>query len=142
MIDVKYGILKELHLSDKFGVRAVLTNVTIKLPDGETEDDAALILMRRSFGVGRSHIIRRQHAHELRDTPTLLTVAIDATTRLFGSADKDNTFRICDLLQDHLEELVMHPPEDQMIEIKRREKEIEQSGILVKLNDEVILDAR
>lgn len=141
MIDVKYGVLKEIPVPKKIGVRAVIANVTINL-NGQTEEDAALILTRRSFGVGRSHLILRQNAFQIREATTLIPMAIEACNRLFGSIDKDNSHHIADLLLDSVDDLVNHPPEDQFIERKRREKEIEQSGVIIKVNDTTILDAR
>lgn len=142
MIDVKYGILKELHVSQKFGIRAMVANVTIRAIGEQPVDDAALILVRRSFGVGRSHLILRQNMHGVLDTQELVQMAHDATVKLFGSADKDNMHRIADLLLDYTDELVMHPPEDQMRLWKEEQKMIEQSQALIKVNDQVILDAR
>lgn len=141
IIDVQYGEIVELHVPNKFGVRAMLTNATIK-QNGQTEQDAVLILARRSFGVGRSHIILRQNAYQIRDVTTLIPVAFEACKCLFGSHDKDYAHRIADLLLDHVEDLVNHPPEDIVIEQKRREKEIEQMGAIIKVNDTTFLDAR
>lgn len=142
MIDVKYGILKELHVGQKFGIRAMVANVTIRAIGEQPVDDAALILVRRSFGIGRSHLILRQNMHGVLDTQELIQMAHDATVKLFGSADKDNMHRMADLLLDYTDELVMHPPEDQMRLWKQEQKMIEQSQALIKVNDQVILDAR
>lgn len=142
MIDVKYGTLKEIYVNDRFGVRAAIANVTISSPDQPNQEDAALILCRRSFGVGRSHLILRQNMHAVLDTEELLQTAYDATLKLFGSVDKDDMHKIADLILNCTDDLVMHPPEDQMIEWKRNQKIIEQSQALIKVNDEVILDAR
>lgn len=142
MINIEYGVLKELHVPDKFGIRAALVNVVIREHGKEQVDDAALILMRRSFGVGRSHIILRQDMYAVLETQTLIETAREATVKLFGSADKDNLHRIADLLLDYTDELVMHPPEDQMRLWKQQQKMIEQSQALIKVNDQIILDAR
>lgn len=142
MIHVQYGVLKELHVRDKFGVRAMIANVTIRENGQEPVDDAALILARRSFGVGRSHLILRQNMHAVLDTQELIQMAHDATVKLFGSADKDNLHRMADLLLDHTDELVLHPPEDQMRLWKNEQKILEQSQALIRVNDKVILDAR
>ena len=142
MIHVQYGILKEVHVRDKFGVRAVIANVTIRESGQEPIEDTALVLCRKSFGVGRSHLILKQNMHGVLDTPELLQMAFDATVKLFGSADKDNMHRIADLLLDYTDDLVMHPPEDQMRLAKEQQKLIERSGALIRVNDETILDAR
>ncbi len=142
MINIQYGVLKELQVSHKFGIRAAIANITIREHGKEPVEDAALILMRRSFGVGRSHIILRQNMHGVLDTQELIQMAHDATVKLFGSADKDNLHRMADLLLDYTDEFVMHPPEDQMRIWKQEQKMIEQSQALIKLNDQVILDAR
>lgn len=142
MINVQYGILKELNLNSKFGVRAMIANVVIRQNGQEPVDDAALILARRSFGVGRSHLILRQNMHGVLDLADLIQMAYDATVKLFGSADKDNVHKMADLLLDFTDELVMHPPEDQMRIWKQEQRMIEQSQALIKVNDEVILDAR
>lgn len=141
-IDVKYGILKELIVPKKLGIVASIANVKINAPGQDEVDEAALILSRRSFGLGRSHLILRNQIHAVLDVETLLQVAHDATTALFGTADKDDMHRIADLLLNSVDELVMHPPEDVMIERKRQQKMIEQSGVIIKVNDETILDAR
>ena len=41
MINVQYGILKELHINNKFGVRAMIANVVIRQNGQEPIDDAA-----------------------------------------------------------------------------------------------------
>ena len=142
MIHVQYGVLKELYVSQKFGVRAMVANVTIRANGEQPVDDAALILVRRSFGVGRSHLILRQNMHGVLNTQGLVEMAHDATVKLFGSADKDNLHRMADLLLDYTDELVMHPAEDQMLIWKKEQKMVEQSQALIKVNDQVILDAR
>lgn len=142
MIHIEYGILKEVHVRDKFGVRAAIANVTIRENNQEPVDDAALIIMRKSFGVGRTHLILRQNMSAVLDPAELIQMAHDATVKLFGSADKDNMHRMADLLLDYTDELVMHPPEDQMKIWKKEQRMIEQSQALIKVNDEIILDAR
>jgi len=142
VIHIQYGILKELPLNDRFGVRAMVANVTIRENGQEPVEDAALILCRKSFGVGRSHLILRQNMHAVLDTQELLQAAHDATLKLFGSVDKDNMHKMADLLLDFTDELVQHPAEDQMRLWKEQQKAIEQSQALIVLNDEVILDAR
>lgn len=142
MIGIEYGILKELNVRDKFGVRAAVVNVVIREHGKEPVDDAALLIMRRSFDVGRMHIILRQNMHAVLDTQELIQMAHDATVKLFGSADKDNLHRMADLLLDHTDELVLHPPEDQMRLWKKEQKILEQSQALIRVNDKVILDAR
>ena len=62
MIDIQYGILKSMPVSQRHGVIANIANVTIK-QNGQKEDDAALILSRKSFGIGRSHLVLRQNLH-------------------------------------------------------------------------------
>ncbi|WP_204327073.1 hypothetical protein, partial [Stenotrophomonas maltophilia] len=62
MIEVEFGILKEIPVLQKYGVVVAIANVTIN-QNGQQEDDAALILARRSFGFGRTHLILRQNMH-------------------------------------------------------------------------------
>ncbi|MFW2025857.1 hypothetical protein [Acinetobacter baumannii] len=140
MIEVEFGILKEIPVLQKYGVVVAIANVTIN-HNGQQEDDAALILARRSFGFGRTHLILRQNMHGILDTESLVKMATNACTELFGHAMPDVTHRICDLILDYVDEVIMHPPEDVMIEQKRKEKEIERSGIIIKCNDTVLLDA-
>lgn len=141
MIEVEFGILKEIPVLQKYGVVVAIANVTIS-KDGQQEDDAALILARRSFGFGRTHLILRQNMHGVLDTESLVMMASSACRDLFGHVMSDVTHRICDLILDYTDEVILHPPEDAMIAQKRKEKEIEQSGILIKCNDTVLLDAR
>jgi len=142
VIHIQYGVLKEATLSHKFGVRALIANVVIRENGKEPIDDAALILCRRSFGVGRSHIVLRGQYHAILDDADLIPLATAITTKLFGSADKDNVFKMADVLLDLADDVVMHPPEDQMKLWKQEQKALEQSGALIRLNDETILDAR
>lgn len=141
MIEVEFGILKEIPVLQKYGVVVAIANVTIS-KDGQQEDDAALILARRTFGFGRTHLILRQNMHGILDTESLVKMASNACADLFGHVMPDVTHRICDLILDYTDEVILHPPEDAMIAQKRKEKEIEQSGILIKCHDTVLLDAR
>jgi len=142
LIDIQYGILKEIPVPAKYGVVAYISNVTITQPDGQKEDDAALILCRKSFGYGRTHIILRQSMHGVLQTEELIKMATHACMCLFGSFMPDITHNLADLILDHTDELVMHPPEDVMIEEKRREKEIERMGLHLVVNDKTLVDAR
>lgn len=142
MINIEYGVVKELTMPQGMGVRAVVANVVIREHGQEAIDDAALILMRRSFGIGRSHVILRGQYHAILNDADMIPMATEAVTRLFGSADKDNVFRVADALLNLADEVVMHPPENQMKEWKRQQKEIEQSGVLIQLNGKTLVDAR
>lgn len=141
MINVKYGIVKDLNTRVRHGIIAKIANVTIE-ENGQKEEDAALFLCKRSFGYGRTTLILRQNLHGVLDPVTLLQIAADACIRLFGTYQSDVAHAITDILLDHVDELTMHPPEDVMIERQRQEKLIEQSGLLVKADGHTILDAR
>ncbi|WP_394661402.1 hypothetical protein [uncultured Acinetobacter sp.] len=142
MIDIQYGILKEIPIPEKYGVVACISNVTITQSDGNKEDDAALILCRKSFGYGRTHLILRQNMHGVLKTEALIEMATHACMCLFGSFMADVTHKLADLILDHTDDLVLHPPEDVLIEEKRREKEIERMGLHLVLNDTTLVDAR
>ncbi|WP_288385438.1 hypothetical protein [uncultured Acinetobacter sp.] len=142
MIDIQYGILKEIPVPEKYGVIACIANVTITQPDGHKEDDAALIFSRKSYGFGRSHLILRQNMHGVLETEVLIKMATHACMCLFGSFMPDVTHRLADLILDHTDDLVLHPPEDVLIEEKKREKEIERMGLHLVLNDTTLVDAR
>ncbi len=142
MIDVEFGILKEIPISQKYGVIACIANVTITKSDGQREDDAALVLCRRSFGYGRTHLIMRQNVHAVLDTESLIGMAREVCIELYGSPMADIIHRFADLILDYTDDLIMHPPEDVLIEQKKKEKEIEKLGLVVNLNDQIILDAR
>lgn len=142
MIHIEYGVVKELTVPQGLGVRALVVNVKIREHGQEAIDDAALFLCRRSFGVGRTHLILRSQYHAILDDGELITVAIEATTRLFGSAHKDDVKKIADMIVDLADDVVMHPPENHMREWKKQQKMLEQSGALIRLNDKTLVDAR
>lgn len=144
MNDIKHGIPAELPLGQKLGIRVAVVNLFYKDETGEAQTDAALLLMRRSFGLGRMNVtLLRQNAYLVMDNAELADMATQAAQHLFsGSASPHDIANITDIILYSLDALVMHPPEDEMILRKREQEKLARMGLLVKANDKIILDAR
>lgn len=143
MQDFKHGILRELPAGRALGIRVAVVNLFFT-QDGEKQTDAALLLMRRSFGVGRMNVtLMRRNAYQITDPVALQSLANEAAQHLFvGSASVHDVNKITDIVLDSLDDLVMHPPEDAMLLRKQEEERMSRLGLLIKDGDKIIVDAR
>lgn len=150
MIDIKYGRVTELSGGSNIGLRVALTNLFWKDDDGIEQWDAALLLMRRSFGVGRMNIaLQRRDAYLIREPAQrgeqsyLDRAAEGAATHLFGGmAGQFDKSKIADIILNNLDALVHYPPETQDDYNKRKSREMELDGLVIKNHGKTILDTR
>lgn len=149
-LDIKYGTVTELSGGRNIGVRVALTNIFWKDEDGIEQWDACLLLMRKSFGVGRMNLtLQRKDAWLIREPAKLGEqsyldrAAEGAALHLFGGmAGQFDKSKIADIILNNLDALVHYPPETQAAYNKRKQREMELDGLVIKNHDKVILDTR
>lgn len=147
-IDIKeverWGIVNWLPLGTKHGLRVGVSNFTFRMSDGSIFEDAALFMCRKTFGYGRMNItLLRQQGFEFEDDRVLIDgMAKQAAEQLFRSTSMEDMKKIADIIEHAVDDLVLHPPEDIMIEKKRQEREMELLGLVIKADDKIIVDAR
>ena len=67
-LTIRYGVPAPAAVKKGYGLQAFISNVFFEADEGATANDAALILCRRAFGIGKSYIaVRRNQAYQLRD---------------------------------------------------------------------------
>ena len=95
----------------------------------QTANDAALILCRRAFGLGKSYIaVRRNQAYQLRDKDGafLADTAEDCAQYLWnGHATDREKHVVMDCLLENIDQLVMHKPEGEDLNRKALDKYFE-----------------
>ncbi|WP_336939333.1 hypothetical protein [Acinetobacter modestus] len=140
----RYGIVNWLPLGTKHGLRVGIANFTFRMSDGSTFEDAALFMCRKTFGYGRINItLLRKQGFEFEDDRVLINgMAKQAAEQLFRSTTMEDMKKIADIIEHAIDDLVLHPPENIMIEKKRQEREMELFGLVIKANDKIIVDAR
>lgn len=144
MLDIQHGEVFEQTGGSNLGVRIAITNLFWKNDDGSTASDAALLLMRRSFGVGRMNItLQRKDAFLVREKGHLELMARNAATHLFGgNASAFDMAKIASLIEDNVDALVNHPPEDEAKMIKRKQRQMQLDGLVIVENGVTVVDAR
>lgn len=150
MLDIKYGVVTELGGGSNIGLRIALTNVFWKDDEGVEQWDACLLMMRKSFGVGRMNLtLQRRDAFLMREPAKrgeqsyLERAADGAATHLFGGmAGQFDKSKIADIILNNLDALIHYPPESQAAYNKRKMREMELDGIVIKNHGTTILDAR
>lgn len=140
----RWGIINWLPMGSKHDLRVGVGNFTFRLTDDSIFEDAVLIMCRKTFGFGRTNFtLFRKQAYEFQDDDTLINgMARQASQQLFRSETMDDMKKIADLIELAIEDLVMHPPENILVEKKRQEREMELLGLVIKANDKIIVDAR
>lgn len=143
MTDFRFGETFSGGTMRACGLLTVIANVFWRDADGKEHTDAALAIMRRSFGVGKMNLLLRCDAWRVREPAMLMTLAEQAGAQLFnGSANTHEICTIADLMINNLDDLVRHPAESEAVELKRREKEMSRDGLLLRVGDHVLVDAR
>ena len=67
-LTIRYGVPAPAVVRKGYGLVAFTANAFFEADEGATANDAALILCRRAFGLGKSYIaVRRNQAYQLRD---------------------------------------------------------------------------
>lgn len=141
---ISYGEINWLPLGSKVGLKVGVANCVFLLNDGSKFEDAALLMCRSSFGYGRLNVtLLRKQAYEFEDDNVLINgMARQAADQLFRSETMADMKKIADIIENAIEDLVLHPPESAIDEKIRMDREMERLGLVVKLNDKIIVDAR
>lgn len=128
-LTIRYGTPAPAIVKKGYGLQAFISNVFFEADEGSTANDAALILCRRAFGLGKSYIaVRRNQAFQLRDKDGkfLSDTAEDCAQYLWNghSTDRDKHI-VMDCLLDNIDQLVMHKPEGEDLNRKALDKYFE-----------------
>ena len=144
MLDVKYGTVFDGICSHRLGIVSAVTNIFWRDEHGAKHDDAALLLMRRSFGRGQTNItLLRQNAYQATEPELLHQMAQNAADQLLsGSANVSDVVAIANLINDQMDALISHPPESEADMRKRQQKQVADDGLLLKVNGKTLVDAR
>lgn len=110
----------------------------------ETIDEAAILICRKSItGIGMTHIIPLRDFWRLCDDYQIDQLFGDAAKELFGNPTQHDLMMVGDLVMNSMDTLFNHPPEMTVLEqYKADQKEIEQLGLYMVVNDKVLVDAR
>ena len=125
------------EVQGKADLRAFLVNATL---DGNR--DAFLVFGKRQFGYGKSYYFPRSEAWRAREPDQFVLLCHDIATAMYGSPNKHDV-RLCgDILLNHLDELVAFPPDDGRFEQEQAMRQAERQGLVIKINDKTLVDAR
>lgn len=142
--NIQYGVVLHGAVSQKLNIVSAITNIFWDDEGGVENSDAALLLMRRSFGYGRTNIaLFQKDAWKVREPAQLQAIAQNVADHLMaGSANTHEINAIADMILNNVEKLVMHPPESKAELIKKQEKQMERDGLLLRVNGKTLVDAR
>lgn len=128
-LTIRYGVPAPAVVRKGYGLVAFTSNVFFETDDGATANDAALVLCRRAFGIGKSYIaVRRNQAYQLRDKDGafLADTAEDCADYLWnGHATDREKHIVMDCLLENIDQLVMHKPEGEDLNRKALNKYFE-----------------
>lgn len=135
------------------GVTAFVSNVQAEcydddsiLHDGNHEplDEACILLCRKSLsGVGMMHVIPLRDFHRLVEGEDIDVICSRAATELYGNPLDSDRYAIAELIQNSMDTLFNHPPESTLQEqVKKATAQLERDGLYLKVNDQVVVDAR
>lgn len=128
-LTIRYGVPATAVVKKGYGLQAFVSNVFFEADEGATANDAALILCRRAFGIGKSYIaVRRNQAYQLRDKDGkfLADTAEDCAQYLWnGHAAEREKHIVMDCLLENIDQLVMHKPEGEDLNRKALDKYFE-----------------
>lgn len=136
-------IVREPHpLTVRQGVAVFLATVDIKDPD-DPYDGPALLFCRKSFGHGATAIFRMGDAWTVREPELFFDHVNVIADAIFVRAAQCDKHLIADLLHHCIDELVMHTDADtEKQDAADLQKQAEQSGLLIAINGETLVDAR
>jgi hypothetical protein len=142
--NIQYGVVLHGAISQRLNIVSAITNVFWNGDGGVEQTDAALLLMRRTFGCGRTNItLFRQDAWMVREPAQLQAIAQNVADHLLaGSANTHEINAISDMILNNVEKLMMHPPESVAELTKKQEKQMERDGLLLRVNGQTLVDAR
>lgn len=128
-LTIRYGVPAPAAVKKGYGLQAFISNVFFEADEGATANDAALILCRRAFGIGKSYIaVRRNQAYQLRekDGKFLAETAEDCAQYLWNGHSTDfDKHAVMDCLLENIDQLVMHKPEGEDLNRKALDKYFE-----------------
>lgn len=128
-LTIRYGTPAPAAVKKGYGLQAFISNVFFEADEGATANDAALILCRRAFGIGKSYIaVRRNQAYQLRekDGKFLSDTAEDCAQCLWNGHSTDfDKHAVMDCLLENIDQLVMHKPEGEDLNRKALDKYFE-----------------
>lgn len=128
-LTVRYGVPAPAVVRKGYGLLAFTTNAFFEADEGATAHDAALVLCRRAFGLGKMYLaIRRNEAWKLvkDDGLFLAQTAYDCADFLWnGQATDRERHVVMDCLLENLDQLVMHKPEGEDLNRKALDKYFE-----------------
>src|SRR5699024_2031641 len=128
-LNIRYGVPATAAVKKGYGLQAFISNVFFEADEGATANDAALILCRRAFGIGKSYIaVRRNQAYQLRekDGKFLSDTAEDCAQYLWNGHSTDfDKHAVMDCLLENIDQLVMHKPEGEDLNRKALDKYFE-----------------
>lgn len=128
-LTIRYGVPAPAVVKKGYGLVAFTSNVFFEADEGATANDAALILCRRAFGIGKSYIaVRRNQAYQLRekDGAFLADTAEECANYLWnGHATDREKHVVMDCLLENIDQLVMHKPEGEDLNRKALDKYFE-----------------
>ena len=128
-LTIRYGVPAPAVVKKGYGLQAFISNVFFEADEGATANDAALILCRRAFGIGKSYIaVRRNQAYQLRekDCKFLSDTAEDCAQYLWNGHSTDfDKHAVMDCLLENIDQLVMHKPEGEDLNRKALDKYFE-----------------
>lgn len=126
------------EVQGKADLRAFLVNASL---DGR-DKDAFLVFGKRQFGFGKSYYFPRSEAWRVREPDQFVLLCHDIATAMYGAPNKHDV-RLCgDILLNHIDELVAFPPDDGRLEQEQAMKQAERQGLVIKINDKTLVDAR
>lgn len=121
-VTIRYGEPVKARVKAGYGLQAFIANLFFEDEvAGTTSNDACLVVCRRAFGIGKSHIIRRKELHQIldKDGEWLARTADDTAQFLWnGQASAREQHIVMDCIMDNIDELVMHKPENQNLNLK------------------------
>ena len=128
-LTIRYGVPAPAAVKKGYGLQAFISNVFFEADEGATANDAALILCRRAFGIGKSYIaVRCNQAYQLRekDGKFLSDTAEDCAQYLWNGHSTDfDKHAVMDCLLENIDQLVMHKPEGEDLNRKALDKYFE-----------------
>lgn len=141
---IRYGEVFTAERIERLGILSAIANVFWKTGLGnEEESEAGLLLMRRSFGFGRTNIILRTDAWKVREPLLLQQMAENAAKQLLsGTASVHEVNLIADMIVNSIDALLAHPPESEAVQRKRKMAEMERDGLFIRSNGKILVDAR
>ena len=99
---------------------------------GEAKDEPFLCIHRDAFGHRRTYAIELDLAYTLADDETLMHKATLCAKVLHLDVNEKTLFKLCDILQNHLDELIKLPTAPVVDKAKELEQHVHYLGLKIK----------